>query len=206
MSCHDPDEWLTSIGILKNRSDEIDNLIQRAKAKKVTLLREKGFAEHQNGNYDEAVEMFKAANDLEKEKGFIANKTKSSRGTNLEGNVPRRIESTRTQGKKERVVVFTGQPLFGFSKVEKGTVLKGVDDYSPRIKGRLHPKVSPRATDIPAEHHSFFSRSATDREKYRKHLLETQQAAVLCANKQKKQKKKTKLWENTWNIFAADRD
>ena len=186
------DEWLKSIGVLKNRTDEIDNLVQRAKAKKITLLREQGFAEHQNGNYDDAVEIFKTANALEKEKSFITNKTRTSSGTNMQGKVSRRIQNSTAQGKKERVVVFTGQPLFGLSKIEKGTMLKGADDCSPRIKRQLLPKVSPRVIDTPADGPSFFSRSATDRGKYRKYLLEVQRAAVSSANKQKKQKRKQK--------------
>ena len=99
------------------------------------------------------------------------------------------------QGKKERVVVFTGQPLFGLSKIEKGTVLKGADDCSPRIKRQLLPKVSPRVTDIPADGPSFFSRSATDREKYRKHLLEVQQSCSFMCKQTEKAKKETKIWK-----------
>ena len=97
------DEWLKSIGVLKNRTDEIDNLVQRAKAKKITLLREQGFAEHQNGNYDDAVEIFKTANALEKEKIFITNKTHTSSGTNMHGKVSRRIENATAQGKRSEL-------------------------------------------------------------------------------------------------------
>ena len=94
------DEWLKSIGVLKNRTDEIDNLVPKQKAKKITLLREQGFAEHQNGNYDDAVEIFKTANAREEEK-FHHQQTRTQ-GTNMQGKVSRRIQEfncTRKKGK-----------------------------------------------------------------------------------------------------------
>ena len=169
------DQWLLSQGVIMQDPEKaINNLIHRAKSKQVTTLREKGFMEHQNGNYDEAVEIFKKANEIEKEKQTIKHQISPRLQTPHVNNNRKKTNNNKKmlQNNGKKVVVFTEQPLFGFTKMEKGSIVGNESSkYNPETS-HLNAGISPRATSGVVKTESFFARSAQEREKYTKYLLE----------------------------------
>ena len=149
-----PDQWLHSQGvIMQNPEVAIHSLIQRAKSKQVTTLREKGFVEHQNGNYDEARLKYSHGPIKLKENNIYINKylrvgTQIKRKSKINiAIIKANLSVLKNTGKK--VVVFTQQPLFGFKKMKKGSIIvskeETINKYNPE-RSKIVNQISPRAT------------------------------------------------------------
>ena len=174
-------EWLRAVGVLADDNTQLSDLVAGVQSKWVKEMRLRGYAQHQSGQYSEAIETFENANyfegELKESKNIIKRlnaKKKSSEGH-------RRSIFARDK----KLVVVSNRPLFAPVVVSRPKII-GTSEDSIVYKKLPAEKRSILSQDPPEGSCNFFVREyKADSNAKRKNRVQTRDMKALPKDRKK---------------------